>query len=309
MRRGHPVDAGGRIVENAGALRGDWGATERRDGPAARARGRCAGRRRLGVEMAENDTGRVSLRRVRLALRERSVFRDLSCEVPAGRVTTILGGSGSGKTTLLRLVAGLQRPDAGEVCVAERSIVGLSRRELREVRDRIGMLFQNGALLDSMTVYENLALPLRERTRLREAEIAREVGHCLDAVGLPDTESLYPRELSGGMVRRVALARAVVRRPDLLLCDEPYSGLDPPSRRRIEDVLLQLNRRLGATLLIASHDVRIALRTSDRIVFLAEGTAISGTPEEIERHRDRRIRAYLEADRVSAPPRAAEGRA
>ena len=145
-----------------------------------------------------------------------------------------MGGSGAGKSTLLRLVAGLLRPNAGEIFVAEEDITRLSERELYRVRDRIGMLFQGGALLDSMSVFENVALPLREHTQLSEADIGAEVERRLQAVGLPDTGHLLPGKLSGGMNRRAALARAIVTDPEIVLCDEPFSGLDPVNVRRIE---------------------------------------------------------------------------
>ena len=157
------------------------------------------------------------------------------CGFPRGQITVVLGGSGAGKSTLLRLIGGLTRPDAGSVRVAGQDVTRLSERQLFEMRERIGMLFQGGALLDSMTVFDNVALPLREHTELSEADIAAEVSRRLEAVGLRDTEDLYPRQLSGGMNRRAALARAIVTDPEIVLCDEPFSGLDPINVRRIEN--------------------------------------------------------------------------
>jgi phospholipid/cholesterol/gamma-HCH transport system ATP-binding protein len=172
----------------------------------------------------------------------------------------------------------------------------LSERDLFRVRDRIGMLFQEGALLDSMTVFENVALPLREHTRLSDADVGAEVGRRLDAVGLEDTEHLYPRELSGGMLRRAALARAIVTDPEIVLCDEPFSGLDPVNVRRIEDLLVELNRRLGITLVIASHHVPSSLRMAHQIVFMVDGQAVCGAPGALRSGPDKRARDFFEAE-------------
>jgi phospholipid/cholesterol/gamma-HCH transport system ATP-binding protein len=158
------------------------------------------------------------------------------------------------------------------------------------------MLFQGGALLDSMTIFENVALPLREHSTLSAADIEREVTGRLAAVGLPDTEQLRPRELSGGMRRRAALARAIVTDPEIVLCDEPFSGLDPLNVRRIERLLEELNDRLGLTLLVTSHHVPSSLRMAHQIVFLVDGESISGTPAELLQSDDKRVREFLEAE-------------
>lgn len=244
---------------------------------------------------------RVAVEDVDLTFRDREVFRGLSCRFPRG-ISVVLGGSGGGKSTLLRLIGGLRRPDRGRVIVAGQDITQLSERALFEVRDRIGMLFQGGALLDSMTVFDNVALPLREHTRLSESDIADEVTRRLRAVGLPDTEQLYPRELSGGMARRAALARTLVTDPEIVLCDEPFSGLDPVNVRRIESLLTELRERLvGITLIVTSHHLASTLRMADRLVFMAGGEAISGTPEELMAGDDPRFAAFLEAEDRRAP--------
>ena len=195
-------------------------------------------------------------------------------------------------------------------------VTRLSERQLFRTRARIGMLFQGGALLDSMTIFENVALPLREHTQLTEQDIAAEVSRRLDAVGLPDTENLYPRQLSGGMNRRAALARTIVTDPEIVLCDEPFSGLDPINVRRIEALLVDLNRRLGLTMIITSHHLASSLRMADRIVFLVDGRAIAGTPEDLLRSTDQRVLEFLQADSDGpdpsprrAPAAAAAGRA
>jgi phospholipid/cholesterol/gamma-HCH transport system ATP-binding protein len=202
-----------------------------------------------GVSDSAAEAAHVELRGVALAFGRRSVFDDLSCEFPKGRISVIMGGSGMGKSTILRLIGGLQAPDRGSVRVAGEEIVGLGNLGLTRVRRRLGMLFQNGALLDSMTIFDNLALPLLEHSGLPAAEIGDRVHERLRAVGLHDIDELLPGELSGGMLRRAAFARAIVMAPEILLCDEPFSGLDPPNVSRIEALLLHLNRDLGLTLI------------------------------------------------------------
>jgi len=180
--------------------------------------------------------------------------------------------------------------------VAGEEVTQLPQREIFRMRERIGMLFQGGALLDSMSVFDNVALPLREHTRLSEEDIAAEVGRRLTAVGLPDTQDLFPRHLSGGMLRRAALARAIVTDPEIVLCDEPFSGLDPVNVRRIERLLTELSHKLGLTLVVTSHHIPSSLRMADRIVFLVDGEAISGTPDELRASRDERVTGFLEAE-------------
>jgi phospholipid/cholesterol/gamma-HCH transport system ATP-binding protein len=239
---------------------------------------------------------RIVLEDVDLTLGTRSVFQGLSCRFPRGRISVLMGGSGAGKSTLLRLVGGLLRPDRGTIEVAGEDLGALRERDLYRIREHVGMLFQGGALLDSMTLFENVALPLLEHSRLAGREVAAEVARRLSAVGLADTEGLYPRELSGGMLRRAALARAIVTDPEIVLCDEPFSGLDPVNVRRIENLLVELNRRLGLTLVIASHHVPSSLRMADQIVFLVDGQAVSGTPDALRHGDDKRAVEFFEAE-------------
>ena len=239
---------------------------------------------------------RIAFDGVSLKRGERAIFDELSCGFPRGWISVVLGGSGAGKSTLIRMIGGLQRPDSGSVRVAGQDITGFSERELFEVRDRIGMLFQGGALLDSMTVAENVALPLREHTRLSEMDIEAEVNRRLVAVGLADDGNLYPRELSGGMSRRAALARAIVMDPEILLVDEPFSGLDPINVRRIEALLVDLNRHLDLTLIVTSHHMASSLRMADRLVFMVDGIAIAGSPADLLESEDERIREFLNAE-------------
>jgi len=240
---------------------------------------------------------RIAIDGVHLKLGDRQVFRGLSCGFPRGQISVVLGGSGAGKSTLLRMIGGLTRPDQGTVRVAGQDITRLSERQLFKVRDRIGMLFQGGALLDSMTVFDNVALPLREHSALSERDIASEVKRRLGAVGLENVERLYPRELSGGMSRRAALARAIVTDPEIVMVDEPFSGLDPINVRRIEALLTELNHRLGITMVVTSHHLASSLRMADRLVFMVGGHAISGAPEDLLRSDDRRVVQFLEAEK------------
>jgi phospholipid/cholesterol/gamma-HCH transport system ATP-binding protein len=248
------------------------------------------------VTTAAPEESRVSLEDVWLRLGRREVFRGLDCRFPRGRISVVLGGSGSGKSTLLRMIGGLQRPDRGRICIAGEGITGMAERQLYAVRERIGMLFQGGALLDSLTILENVRLPLSEHTQLAEDEIDAEVSRRLRAVGLPDTEELYPRQLSGGMVRRAALARAIITDPEILLCDEPFSGLDPVNVRRIESLLTELNRRLGLTMIVTSHHVPSTLRMADQLVFVTDGAAICGAAAELLQGGDPRVVEFLEAE-------------
>lgn len=238
----------------------------------------------------------IELRDVRLAFGKRKVMDGLSCCMKKGEIHLLLGGSGTGKSTLLRMIGGLQRPDSGEVRVAGNLLSEKSERELGEIRKQIGMLFQNGALLDSMTVLENVGLPLREHLRKSWSEIATQVARVLKSVGLDGVEGLLPRELSGGMLRRVAFARAIVMEPEILLCDEPFSGLDPVNVSRIEDLLVELNRSLGLTIVVTSHHMASSLRMAHQMILLRRGTCIAGSPEALASSSDPEVTDFLGED-------------
>jgi phospholipid/cholesterol/gamma-HCH transport system ATP-binding protein len=260
----------------------------------------------------------VRLERVCMAFGERVVLDSLSCAFPRGKISVILGGSGSGKSTLLRLIGGLVRPQSGAVGVGEVDVTRLSERRLYEVRKKLGMMFQGGALLDSLTVFDNIAFPLREHTRLREEEIAAEVHDRLAAVGLSNVDDLLPGELSGGMLKRAALARAIIRKPEVLLCDEPFSGLDPASTKRIERLLVRMNRQYGSTMLVVSHHIPSTMRMADRVLLLLPQAPVEGTPAELRASSDRRVTSFLNEDldedddalvEPEAPPAGASARA
>ncbi|HZP41699.1 MAG TPA: ATP-binding cassette domain-containing protein [Candidatus Binatia bacterium] len=249
----------------------------------------------------------VRLDGVRMAFGTREVFRRLDCAFPRGRISCILGTSGSGKSTILRLVGGLIHPQAGHVFVDGEDVTQLGHRALFELRKKIGMMFQGGALLDSETVFDNLAFPLREHTHARRAEIATRVRQTLAAVGLHGVDDLLPSQLSGGMMRRVALARALIMRPVICLCDEPFSGLDPVSVRLIERLFQRVNAENRITMIVVSHDVRSTYRIADHVVLIVPGgEAIQGTPDELRAHPDPRVRAFLTDEVDAAAIEAAE---
>jgi len=228
-----------------------------------------------------------------MAYGRRRVFDALSCHFPRGRISVILGGSGLGKSTILRLIGGLTRPQAGAVIVDGHDITRLSQRGLDLVRRKMGMMFQGGALLDSYSVFENLALPLRENGSHTEQEIASLVHRILDAVAVGDADELFPRQLSGGMLRRVALARAIIRKPELLLCDEPFSGLDPASIRHIEALLIEINKKFAMTMIVVSHDVHSTVRMADHVVMILEDRVLEGTPAELLQSSDPKAAEFL----------------
>jgi phospholipid/cholesterol/gamma-HCH transport system ATP-binding protein len=223
----------------------------------------------------------------------RRVFDSLSCKFPRGGISVILGGSGCGKSTILRLIGGLVWPRSGSVLVDGQDVTKLSYRGLGEIRRKMGMMFQGGALLDSYSVFENVALPLRESGRHTEGEITTKVAEILQAVGVSDADSLLPRQLSGGMLRRVALARAIIRKPEVLLCDEPFSGLDPVSLRQIENLLVKISRDYGMTVVMVSHDLQSTIRMADHVLLILHHNVFEGTSAELLRTEDPEAAEFL----------------
>ena len=242
---------------------------------------------------APSDDAHVELDRVHMAFGEREVFRALSCRFPRGRISVILGGSGSGKSTILRLIGGLVHAQGGRILVDGDDVTHRSERQLYAVRKKLGMMFQGGALLDSLTVFDNVAFPLREHRTISEAAIADAVHESLAAVGLDDVDDLLPGQLSGGMVKRAALARAIILKPVILLCDEPFSGLDPVSVRLIEALLGRLNHQLHATMLVVSHHIASTMRLADWVTLLLPDGEVHGTAEELRRSGDARVVEFL----------------
>ena len=228
-----------------------------------------------------------------MAFDGRKVFDSLSCGFPRQKISVILGGSGSGKSTILRLIGGLVRPQQGAVYVDGDNVTLLSERGIQGVRRKLGMLFQGGALLDSYSVFNNLALPLREQSHLSREEIQSEVHATLEAVGVTDADDLLPGQLSGGMLRRVALARAIIRKPTILLCDEPFSGLDPVSIKRIEALLERLNHQWNITLIVVSHHIPSTLRMADNVLLLLGQRYVEGPPAQLLKSADPEVAGFL----------------
>ena len=227
----------------------------------------------------------AALHGVDFAIDGKAIFRQLDIAIRRGEVTAIMGPSGTGKTTLLRLITGQYRADTGRVVVEGRDVAGLSRRELNAMRRRIGMLFQNGALLTDLDVFENVAFPLREHAKLPERLVRSIVLTKLHAVGLRGAARLRPQQLSGGMSRRVALARAIVMDPQLLLYDEPFAGLDPISMGVVLRLIKSLNDALGISSVVVTHDVREISQIADSSYILSDGRVVaSGTPAELREH-------------------------
>lgn len=224
----------------------------------------------------------IDVRDVHYAVGGRPIFAGLNIQVRRGRITAVMGPSGTGKTTLLRLITGQIRPDRGQVLVWGRDLATLDRAELFALRKRMGMLFQNGALLTDLEVFENVAFPVREHTDLEDELIRKLVLIKLHAVGLRGAAYLMPSELSGGMARRVALARAIVMDPEILIYDEPFVGLDPISLGVIQRLIKQMNDGLGLTSIVVSHDVReLASIAHDSYLLSGGKVAASGTPEQL----------------------------
>lgn len=229
-----------------------------------------------------------------------TVLNGLSVDFPKGKLTYILGPSGVGKSVTLKHILGLLRPDSGQVWVSGRNMSELSGRELAKHRKVFGMLFQNSALFDDMTIFENVAFPLREHTQLTEEQIEIKVMNSLKILGIAKGYDKFPNELSGGMKKRVALARAIIREPEILLYDEPTTGLDPVTRVTVDELIETLKRELKLTSLVISHDIPSALRLADQIAFLHEGQfAFWGSPEEFKKTDHEVIRRFLDADKKS----------
>ncbi len=227
----------------------------------------------------------------------RPILKGITMRVPRGKVVAIMGGSGCGKTTLLRVIGGQLRPGEGAVRVAGEAVHELDQAGLYRLRRRMSMLFQFGALFTDMTVFENVAFPLREHTRLPESMVRDLVLLKLEAVGLRGAHNLMPAELSGGMARRAALARAVVLDPMLVLYDEPFAGLDPIGLAVIGQLIRRLNDALGATSIVVSHDVYECLQMVDYLYFMSEGRIVGeGTPDEVRASKDPFVRQFVHGE-------------
>jgi phospholipid/cholesterol/gamma-HCH transport system ATP-binding protein len=227
---------------------------------------------------------------------DRELFRGLSLAIPRGKVVAILGGSGSGKSTLLKLIGGQLRPARGTVRVAGKNVHQLSSDELYKLRLEIGMMFQNSGLFTDSSVYDNIAFPIRENFDVPEDLVRRMVLMKLHAVGLRGAHAMKPGDLSGGMTRRVALARAIATDPKLMMYDEPFAGLDPISLNQVGGLIRNLNQALGLTSIVVTYDVKEALKVANYAFMISEGVVIAkGTPEELSASKDPYVVQFLNA--------------
>ncbi len=236
----------------------------------------------------------IELKQVDKSFGDKQVLKNISFRVENGETLALIGGSGSGKSTLLRMMIGLDRPTAGEIWIDGTEITQLSEDELDDVRLSMGMVFQYSALFDSMTVGDNVAFGLREHTDYDEEKIREIVREKLLLVGLPDSEDMMPGELSGGMKKRVSLARALAFGPSIIFYDEPDSGLDPVMTRKIDDLIVETQKKLGVTSIVVTHDMESACLVANRIAMLYQGEIIAiEQPEDFRRMKDPRIREFL----------------
>lgn len=222
------------------------------------------------------------------------IFQGVSLQVPRGKVTAIMGPSGCGKTTLLRLIGGQLKPQSGRIEFAGINLPELGRRDLFEARKRMSMLFQSGALFSDMTVFDNVAFPIREHTNLPDNIIATIVKMKLEAVGLRGAGRLFPSQLSGGMARRAALARSIALDPELIMYDEPFAGQDPISMGMLVKLIRELNQTLGLTSLVVSHDIHEVMSIADHVIILANKTVVGqGSPAALKEHGNALVQQFL----------------
>ncbi len=242
----------------------------------------------------------ISLRDLRVSYGDTEILHGVSFDVKRGETMVILGGSGSGKSTLLRTLVGLERPTAGEIWIKGQDIAAISHAELDEIRKRIGMSFQGGALLGSMNVGENVALPLREHTKLEDSTIEIMLRLKLQQVGLEGFEYYMPSQLSGGMKKRAAVARALAMDPEILFFDEPSAGLDPIIAAGIDQLILDLKRAFRVTIVVVTHELASAFLIADRMMLIDKGNIVAiGTPDEMRANPQPRVQQFL--NRVAEP--------
>ena len=239
----------------------------------------------------------IRLKGIKKSFGEHQVLNGVDLEIYKGETLVLLGGSGGGKSVILKHLIGLITPDEGQVYVDDEPICNLSERELSRVREQIGMMFQGGALFDSMTVFENIAFPLIERGMKDSVAIARMVNEVLKIVSLSGQGDKMPSDISGGMRKRVALARAIVDKPACVLYDEPHAGLDPVTGDKIDHLMKSLQTSFGITNVIITHEMRSVFRIADRVIFMKEGQIyFEGTPDELKQSSDPELRNFIEGN-------------
>jgi phospholipid/cholesterol/gamma-HCH transport system ATP-binding protein len=242
----------------------------------------------------------ISLRNLRVSYGEREILHGISFDVKRGETLVILGGSGSGKSTLLRTLVGLESPSSGEIWLKGKNIAAISAAEMDEIRKKVGMSFQGGALFGSMSVGENVALPLREHTKLEDSTIEIILRLKLDQVGLAGFENYMPSQLSGGMKKRAAVARAMAMDPEILFFDEPSAGLDPIIAAGVDQLILDLKKAFHMTIVVVTHELASAFLIADRMVLIDKGNVIAiGTTAEMRSSTHPRVRQFL--DRIAEP--------
>ncbi len=252
------------------------------------------------INAAMQSGATISLRDLRVSYGEREILHGISFDVVHGETLVILGGSGSGKSTLLRTLVGLERPSSGEIWLKGKNIAAISEAEMDEIRKKIGMSFQGGALFGSMTVGENVALPLREHTKLEESTIEIILRLKLDQVGLSGFENYMPSQLSGGMKKRAAVARALAMDPEILFFDEPSAGLDPIIAAGVDQLILELKSAFHMTIIVVTHELASAFLIADRMVLIDKGNVVAiGSTEEMRASTQPRVRQFL--DRIAEP--------
>ncbi|MCV2509046.1 MAG: ATP-binding cassette domain-containing protein [Neisseriaceae bacterium] len=242
----------------------------------------------------------IEFKSVTFSYTKQEILHNISFAVREGEFVCIIGGSGSGKTTLLKLISGQIFPKIGEILIKGKSITDFSKQELYEHRKNMGYLFQQGALFTDLNVYDNVAFPIREHTSLSEKDIENMVNNKLLSVDLVGTEKLYPAELSGGMVKRVALARAIALNPSLLLYDEPFAGLDPITLVKIATLIGKANQDINATSIMVTHNIKESLPLADKVILLADKSIIfDGTPDSFVKNKNKIVQEFLQAASIS----------
>jgi len=240
---------------------------------------------------------KIEIRGLRKSFGPKQVLNGIDLEVGVGESVVVIGGSGSGKSVMLKCLIGLMEPDAGSIKVDGEELVGMDAAERERVRSKFGMLFQGGALFDSMTVFDNVAFPLREKTRLPEPEVAARVCERLEAVGLAEMGRKYPAEISGGMRKRVALARALVTDPEIVLFDEPTTGLDPILVNTIHHLIVELHRKFRFTAVMVSHEIPEIFQIADRVAMLHEGVIVeTGAADAIQGSANPIVQQFIRGD-------------
>jgi len=241
--------------------------------------------------------GIINIQNVSFYRGDRAIFKNLNCTIDAGKITAIMGPSGSGKTTLLRLIGGQLQPDEGRILLFDQDIAKLNRKQLNQLRARMGVLFQSGALFTDLSVFENVAFPLREHMNLSVDDLYNRVLLKLEAVGLRGARHLMPAQLSGGMARRVALARAVAMEPELILYDEPFAGQDPIAMAVLQKLIKDLNSAMQLTSVLVSHDIAEACAIADQVILLGEGQVlVQDTPAALQVSTDPAVKQFIHGE-------------